>query len=124
MGTYEIDLPKILEAGRVALEPFAAKVMAQPESFRLLVSDLEWEAWGQTWGSTALGYGGIGGCAMTHAQTVIVTAQSLITEVAVFFGCPRLAYIANQREDWWAEAYERRQMPMKGEKFKSRRKGT
>lgn len=43
----------------------------------------------QTWGSTALGYGGIGGAAMTPAYTVIVTYHNCS---CVYFGYGRLAY--------------------------------
>ena len=43
----------------------------------------------QTWGSTALGYGGIGGCPMTPAYTVIVIHRDCY---CVYFGGGRLAY--------------------------------
>ncbi|MGY3581384.1 hypothetical protein ACVIGB_000547 [Bradyrhizobium sp. USDA 4341] len=43
----------------------------------------------QTWSSTALGYGGIGGQAMTEAYTVIVTDDRVS---CVYFGGGRLAY--------------------------------
>lgn len=46
----------------------------------------------QTWGSTALGYGGIGGAAMTTAYTVVITKGN---DVCVYFGCGRLAYRLN-----------------------------
>jgi hypothetical protein len=43
----------------------------------------------QTWGSTALGYGGVGGAAWTPAYTVIVTHHNVS---CIYFGCSRLAY--------------------------------
>ena len=43
----------------------------------------------QTWGSTALGYGGVGGAAMTDAYTVVVRRLS---EICVYFGTGLLAY--------------------------------
>jgi len=43
----------------------------------------------QTWGSTALGYGGMGGAAITSAYTVIVTYHNCS---CVYFGSGRLAY--------------------------------
>lgn len=43
----------------------------------------------QTWGSTSLGYGGIGGSAMTTAYTIVVSRGR---EHCVYFGCGRLAY--------------------------------
>lgn len=46
----------------------------------------------QMWGSTALGYGGMGGAAMTQAYTVIVKDHR---SAAVYFGCGRLAYMVN-----------------------------
>jgi hypothetical protein len=49
----------------------------------------------QTWGSTACGYGGIGGAAMTNAYTVLC---SLGPVVCVYFGCGRLAYVIDRRK--------------------------
>lgn len=43
----------------------------------------------QTWGSTALGYGGLGGAAMTQAYTVVVSNRS---EACVYFGQAQLGY--------------------------------
>lgn len=45
----------------------------------------------QTWGSTALGFGGIGGQAITPAYTVVVRSTQL-DEYAVYFG-GRFAYM-------------------------------
>lgn len=45
----------------------------------------------QTWGSTALGFSGIGGQAMTSAYTTVVT-EDYLGYCGVFFG-NRLAYI-------------------------------
>ena len=45
----------------------------------------------QMWGSTALGYSGIGGSAMTTASTIVLYAECSYT-VRVYFGCGRLAY--------------------------------
>jgi predicted Fe-S protein YdhL (DUF1289 family) len=50
----------------------------------------------QNWGSTATGYGGIGGSAMTGAYTIIVSY--MMTTYCVYFGCGRLAYKLN-----WAD---------------------
>lgn len=43
----------------------------------------------QTWGSTALGYGGIGGAAMTDAYTVVAETRAC---ACVYFGDGALAY--------------------------------
>jgi hypothetical protein len=45
----------------------------------------------QTWGSTALGFGGIGGQAITSAY-VCVIESNLVGQFAVYFG-GRLAYV-------------------------------
>jgi hypothetical protein len=48
----------------------------------------------QTWGSTALGYGGIGGSAMTTAYTVVVSYNGYY---CVYFGSSgRLAYTVDR----------------------------
>ena len=52
--------------------------------------ELEIVMFSQTWGSTALGYGGIGGAAMTPAYTVIVSHYN---RSCVYFGYGRLAYM-------------------------------
>jgi hypothetical protein len=44
----------------------------------------------QTWGSTALGYGGMGGAAMTAAYTIILSFH--LQTYCVYFGGGRLAY--------------------------------
>ena len=57
---------------------------------RLMTDELEVVMFPQTWGSTATGYGGMGGAAMTSVYTVIVSYDS--TTYCVYFGCGRLAY--------------------------------
>jgi hypothetical protein len=46
----------------------------------------------QTWGSTALGYGGMGGAAVTTAYTVVVSDH---VHACVYFGSGTLAYSVN-----------------------------
>lgn len=48
----------------------------------------------QTWGSTALGYDGIGGSAISDAYTVVVEFLGIY---CVYFGCGRLAYKINPK---------------------------
>ena len=60
-----------------------------------------WWAFPQTWGSTALGFGGIGGSAMTTAQTYVVTVQG---RVLVYFGS-RFAYEIKDTLRWKLEEY-------------------
>jgi hypothetical protein len=52
--------------------------------------DIEVLLFAQTWGSTALGYGGIGGAAMTSAYTVVVIMDHRYH--CVYFGGDQLAY--------------------------------
>jgi hypothetical protein len=49
----------------------------------------------QTWGSTALGHGGIGGSAITTAYTVVLECVEL-SEMLVYFGA-RFCYKVNMR---------------------------
>lgn len=50
----------------------------------------------QTWGSTALGYGGMGGAAITTAYTVVVRTRA---SACVYFGqSGRLAYLVNLQD--------------------------
>lgn len=55
----------------------------------------------QTWGSTALGFGGIGGAAMTTAYTIILSSN-LNGEYLVYFG-PQFAYKIIQPSDAFFE---------------------
>lgn len=48
----------------------------------------------QTWGSTALGFGGVGGAAMTTAYTIVIRSD-LHGHYAVYFG-GRFAYRINK----------------------------
>lgn len=105
MGTYMIDLDAILRA--------AIDKVFQPEvdiAQSLVPDDLEWEAWPQMWPTSALGYGDAGSQAMTHAQTVIVRFP-YSSKVAVFFGGPRLAYVAEESDPGFAMAYRARNLP-------------
>lgn len=66
----------------------------------------------QLWGSTALGYGGIGGQAMTNAETIIIQCDHT-GYAAVYFGGGRLAYLVppDKQNDAWREAIHKHQMP-------------
>jgi len=63
---------------------------------RVYSDEIEVTMFPQTWGSTATGYGGMGGAAMTSAYTIIVCYK--MTTYCVYFGCGRLAYKLN-----WAD---------------------
>lgn len=69
--------------------------------------DVEVIMFPQTWGSTALGYGGMGGASITSAYTVVVTDHNIS---CVYFGHAQLAYRVNHnqltaegRENWRAD---------------------
>ena len=70
--------------------------------------DIEMYMFPQTWGSTALGFGGIGGQAMTSAYTVVV-ADIQHNYYGVFFG-ERLAYLITTPNDVFFEDLRRGNM--------------
>lgn len=66
----------------------------------------------QVWGSTALGYGGIGGQAVTRAHTAVVRCN-YSGYAAVYFASGRLAYLVSstQQGDAWNTALREHSMP-------------
>lgn len=62
----------------------------------------------QTWGSTALGFGGIGGQAMTSAYTTVVIDNNS-GYVGVFFSS-RLAYIIKEPNSLFTEDLSKQHM--------------
>ena len=77
--------------------------------------DIDVYVFPQTWGSTALGYGGIGGSMMTSASTVVLYANCE-NIVRVYFGCGLLAYeIKNPNRLFFEDMFNHRV----AEKFKS-----
>lgn len=81
--------------------------------------DCELTVFVQSWGSTALGYGGgVGGAAVTDAYTVVVEC-ALIQTRAVYFGPRgRLAYLipmGGPNEAAYREALSRRSLPARWE---------
>lgn len=62
----------------------------------------------QVWGSTALGHGGMGGAAMTTAQTTVVMMKSPAS-AAVYFST-RLAYVVLEPNDRFNEDLRSRSM--------------
>lgn len=67
--------------------------------------DVEVQMFPQMWGSTALGYGGIGGAAMTRAYTVVVRLENVFC--VYFGGSGRLAYsvVLDEHDDPKARAW-------------------
>lgn len=62
----------------------------------------------QTWGSTALGFGGIGGSAMTSATTYVFIPAKL-NQAYVYFG-GTLAYVINNPNERFREDLRNRRM--------------
>jgi hypothetical protein len=62
----------------------------------------------QSWGSTALGFGGIGGQAITSAYVCIIESD-LVGGFAVYFG-GRLAYVINRPNEKFIEDIQRHRM--------------
>lgn len=69
--------------------------------------DLEVRVWKQTWGDTTLGFGGIGGQAITDAYTVVVM-DKYWSECVVFHGM-RYAY-RTRVTDKIAEGIQKQQL--------------
>jgi hypothetical protein len=79
---------KRMEATRTKTEPMK-NVVRRPSD-----TDCEVHAmFSQTWGSTALGYGGIGGAAMTPAYTVVIAGPE---GHLAFYWNGRFAYLVDQ----------------------------
>lgn len=72
------------------------------------VDDLDWWAFPQSWSSTSLGFGGIGGQAITSAQTVVVQGPQF--DCCVYFG-KRLAYHIPRPSDHFWECLRKWRMP-------------
>ena len=67
----------------------------------------------QTWGSTALGFGGIGGAAMTSAYVVVLESEQG-SGFAVYFG-GRFAYlIKNPNQQFFDDVINRRMSDVRG----------
>lgn len=62
----------------------------------------------QTWGSTALGFGGIGGQAITTAYTIVIYSE-LIGQYCVYFG-GRIAYRIDAPNDQFFQDVGQQQM--------------
>lgn len=61
------------------------------------VNDFELHTFEQTWGSTALGFGGIGGQAITSARTYVFIPMSINQKCFVYFA-GRFAYAVDYSE--------------------------
>lgn len=88
----------------------AATRRPQPDDCRIIMFP-------EMWGSTALGYGGMGGAAMTEAYTVIVLHER---KSAIYWGCGQLGYLVDTGCPLFREqldkrnTYDRRDARLKG----------
>lgn len=78
----------------------------QPYKGRPTLHDLEIIHFPQTWGSTSIGFGGMGGAAMTKAYTTVILCRD---NAAVFFG-GRHCYSVDGINDTFKEDLKRRCM--------------
>lgn len=75
------------------------------------VDDFELYTFEQIWGSTALGFGGIGGQAMTSARTYVFVPVTCNQKCFVYFG-GRFAYIADYCEEFKEDIRKQRMEPV------------
>ena len=68
------------------------------------VNDFELHTFEQTWGSTALGFGGVGGQAMTSARTYVFIPITCNQKCFVYFG-GRFAYAVDYSEKFMEDVY-------------------
>lgn len=80
---------KLMKEQRISLMQAWEKAPKVPREMHTFEIE-QIEMWQQTWGSTALGFGGFGGAAMTTANVIVVTHNG---ESCVYFGS-RFAYRA------------------------------
>ena len=77
------------------------------------IDDFELYTFVQTWGSTALGFGGIGGQAMTDARTYVFIPVSCQQKCFVYFG-GRFAYAVDFSQDFMEDVQRGNMMPVSG----------
>lgn len=81
--------------------------------------DFEMYSFEQIWPSTALGFGGIGGAAMTAAQTYVFIPKQKTDKCFVYFGSS-FAYIADYAENFYKDLQKHQLLPVyKAIKYKN-----
>ncbi len=73
------------------------------------LDEFEIETWKQLWGSTALGFSGIGGATICSAYTILAWAHYKTRCYVYFAG--RYAYTVKSPNDFFRKAYAERRMP-------------
>lgn len=86
----------------------AKEMLWQKDKEKYHDAELIVEVFPQTWGSTALGFGGIGGQAMTTAYTTVFI--DWLKNVAIIFFDSRLAYLVEDWNDKFLEDLKNREL--------------
>lgn len=73
---------------------------------RPTIDDFDIYTFEQTWGSTALGFGGVGGSAMTTARTYVLVPESDEQKCFVYFA-GRFAYAVDYSEKFMTDVYNK-----------------
>ena len=71
------------------------------------IDDFEMHTFEQTWGSTALGFYGIGGQTLTTARTYVFVPENDREECFVYFS-GRFAYMVNWSSEFMNDVYSRK----------------
>jgi hypothetical protein len=100
-GNVSEDLKKVIED--------STKRFKENDSTFGPLDEVEIEIWMQTWGSTALGFGGIGGQCITSAYTFLAWDKYRQNCLVYFAG--RFAYQVKNVNDAFRKAYTERRMP-------------
>lgn len=106
---YTNDLPAELK--KILVDALTRINQTRDQSIRELAeNDVDVETWVQTWGSTALGFNGMGGQAITGAYTTIVWAPNRAFGLVYF--STRFAYrVQHPFSDFFCERYAARNLP-------------
>lgn len=87
----------------------ARKRLGEVEGYEMFHNDIEWRSFPQVWGSTALGFGGIGGMAMTPAQTTVVSNHQMSAAAVYFAG--KFCYMVINPTDMFFRCLKNGDMP-------------
>ncbi len=119
MNYCKYDLTSVVEDATKRMQDFDRPPVAAE---RLNIKHyLQIFSWPQIWGSTACGFGGIGGAAMTTAQTVVVKCMGL--DVALVYHHNKFAYAIEEPNEKFEERFRERNLPGAANLFKQEVEG-
>lgn len=98
-----------------ALEYFKSPVAAKASIPLLTEDQLSVQQFRQVWGSTTIGFGGLGGAAMTSAVTTVLTGPD---DVSYVFFDGRFAYQVPELTDTFRQDLEKRALASVSESSK------